>query len=397
MWLVAKHEYQKIVVKRSFLLSTLGMPLLIVLIMAISIAAAIGGRNNTPIGYVDNSGLLPAGISSEVSSGDQTVAMLAFPDEDSALAALESQEIQAYYVVPEDYAQNGHISLFYWEEAPRFTVERAFESFMKANLANEHPQEVAQRLVAGPQLTIRSLDGSREIGAQGFLTIAMPFAAGFLFIFSVMTSAGYLLQVVADEKENRTVELLVTSLNPEMLIGGKALGLMAVAFSQMLLWLVTVAAAILVGAQFTDLFQSFKMPWSLLLITAVYFVPAYALIAGLMTAIGGAVTELRHGQQIAGILNLVFILPYFFTALIFAAPNSPLMVALTLFPTTAFITVTLRWGMSQVPAWQLIASWLLLTGTAVISLWASARVFRAGMLRYGQGLDLRGALAALRS
>jgi ABC-2 type transport system permease protein len=105
----------------------------------------------------------------------------------------------------------------------------------------------------------------------------------------------------------------------------------------------------------------------------------------------------KQGQQIAGILNLLFIFPFFVVALIMSSPNSPLVVAMSLFPTTAFVTIALRWGMTIVPWEQVIVAWLIVTATAVFSLWASGRIFRAGMLHYGQGLNLRAALRSLRS
>jgi ABC-2 type transport system permease protein len=71
------------------------------------------------------------------------------------------------------------------------------------------------------------------------------------------------------------------------------------------------------------------------------------------------------------------------------------MVALTLFPLTAFLTVVLRWSVSIVPWWQLAVSWVLLVAAAGLSLWGSARVLRAGMLRYGQRLSLRAVLDAI--
>jgi ABC-2 type transport system permease protein len=115
-----------------------------------------------------------------------------------------------------------------------------------------------------------------------------------------------------------------------------------------------------------------------------------------MTAIGSSVTELRQGQQIAGLLNMIFIAPYFFIVFLFTNPDNAVFVLLTLFPTTSFVTVSLRWGATVIPMWQMILSWLLLVGSAVFAVWASARIFRTGMLHYGQDLRLRSVLGALR-
>jgi ABC-2 type transport system permease protein len=395
-WLIARHEYRKLASKRSFFVATLGIPLLIVLVMGVAIFLSVSNQNDRPLGYIDQAGILRAGVSPETAEESTPVALQPFPDEAAARQALEQEQIQAYFVLPPDYLQTRQLKLYSWNDPPNAVVQETFLSFIRASLAASLPPAVQPRLVAGPLVTIRSLDGSREMGSGNFLNIILPFAIAFLFFFTVMTSAGYLLQVVADEKENRTIEILITSLSPEELIGGKAVGLMAVSLTQLAVWLLAIAAGFIVGAPFLEAIRLAQIPWTVVLVAVLYFLPAYALIAAMMTAIGGAVTEMRQGQQIAGILNLLFALPLMLSALVFTDPDSPVLVLLTLFPTTSFVTVMLRWSTSVIPVWQVVASWTLLTGSAVLGMWASARIFRAGMLRYGQRLDLRAALSAVR-
>jgi ABC-2 type transport system permease protein len=394
-WLVAKHEYRKLVGKRSFLVSTLGFPFFMIIVMAVSIFTAVNSGSTAPLGYVDLAGILDAQVKPALEGRTGQIELIAFPDQDAAQQSLEQGKIQAYYVLPVDYLETRQVDQYYWEEAPSENAASAFEAFVQANLAAGLPEESRQRLVEGPSFTTRSMDGRLEIGAENFLNFIFPIVVSFLFIFAVMTSAGYLLQVVADEKENRTIEMLVTSLSPEQIIGGKAIGLMGVGLTQMLVWVVVIAIGLVVGERFVPELQNLRIPWDFALVVILFFLPAYALIAGFMTAIGGAVSEARHGQQIAGLLNLLFMLPFFFIALIIGNPDSPILVVLTLFPTTAFVTVLMRWGISVVPLWQLITSWILLTGSATLMIWASARIFRRGMLRYGQSLDLRAAWEAV--
>jgi ABC-2 type transport system permease protein len=229
------------------------------------------------------------------------------------------------------------------------------------------------------------------------MAFVLPFVVGFFFMMAVMSSAGYLLEAVTTEKENRTMEVMVTSLTPEQLISGKAFGLIAVSLTQLLIWLLTILLALAIGAQFTPVLQGIWVPLTLLGIVIAYFFPAFVLVGGLMTAIGSAVTDTRQGQQIAGLLNLLFALPFFFIILIMEGTNNPILVALTLFPTTAFLTVALRWSVTTVPLWQLACSWVLLVATAAFSVWAAARILRVGMLRYGQRLSLHAIIETLRS
>ena len=135
------------------------------------------------------------------------------------------------------------------------------------------------------------------------------------------------------------VEVMFTSASPFQFIAGKALGLMAVAFTQIAIWLLALVVAMLVVALEGAVLPGIRIEPAFLLLVVLYFVPTYALVAGMMITLGSMVTELQQGQQIAGIVNLLFLAPFFAFVLVFTNPDSPLMVAMTLFPTTAFMTV----------------------------------------------------------
>jgi ABC-2 type transport system permease protein len=179
-------------------------------------------------------------------------------------------------------------------------------------------------------------------------------------------------------------------------MGGKAVGLMGVGLTQMFLWIGTGVVVLVVIAQFVPMLSGFTVPLGFLGIVAAFFIPAYALIAGAMTTIGSMVTDLRQAQQISGMVNLFFTMPLFFVSLIMAEPHSAFVVGLSIFPTTSFVTVMMRWAMASVPAWQLIISWLVLVGSAAFSMWLGGRVFRMGMLRYGQRLSVQSLITAMK-
>jgi ABC-2 type transport system permease protein len=394
-WLVARHEFKNRTGKRSFFISTLALPLLIMSGMGLIIFISIQSeRTRLPIGYVDHSGLLSEEV--RLPSVENAVPIISFTEEDSAREALNRGEIDGYYIVPEGYPHQ-LITLVYMDQPPGSNARDTFNQLMRANLVSDLPQQTQERIIKGSKITIRSLDGRQDATPDNFLMFILPYLIGFFFFLAVMMSAGYLLQVVSDEKENRTIEILMTTVSPGQLIGGKAAGLLAVVFTQMLVWLVTAGIALVIASQYFEALQDFQFPWTMVLVIMLFFVPSFILIAGFMTAIGSSVTETRQGQQIGGILNLLFVAPYFATAMIIANPNSPLVVGLTLFPTTALVTISLRWGFTIIPVWQLALSWLLVAGTAAFSIWASSRIFRMGMLMYGQPLSMRAILAAVRA
>jgi ABC-2 type transport system permease protein len=393
-WLVARHEYLVAVRRRTFLLGTFGLPLAMAALMALSAGVAVGNRDRRPVGYVD-----PGGVLSSVSGRPKAAGkgLRPYGDEKAAQAALLAGEIQAFYVVPEDYKTSGRLMLRYGAQRPPQEALAAFQSALRDALLAGKPADVRSLVTRGPDLILRSADGHREFSSENILSLLLPFVAGAAFTVATLTSANYMIQAVATEKENRMVEVVTTSMTPLQLMGGKAFGLMAVAMTQLALWAGIAAIGLLllrVGAP--DL-SGIRIPGQFLAVILLFFLPSYALVAGLMTAIGGAVTEVHQGQQIAGTLNLMFVVPFFFLPVLLADPNSSLLVAFTLFPTTAFVTVTMRWAFTDLPLWQLALSWLLLLASALLCIWAAARIFRAGMLRYGQSLGLRSLSGILRT
>jgi len=396
-WRIARAEYLRLVAKRSFLISILGMPLLIAAITAIAVITAMPARDARSIGYVDLAGVMQGEPVAAYVPAEDAPAVAPFADEAAARTALEAGDIQAYYVVPADYLSTRSLSLVTWDKSPSSDARSAFQDLLEAHLATRAPATSQKVLIEGVTLIYRGANDTRELPVEGFVAATLlPFVIGFFFVMVVMSSGGYLLQAVTTEKENRMVEVMMTSVSPFTLIGGKALGLIGVALTQVLVWLVTLAVALVFVSREVPWLSAIQPPWTTLLLTAVYFLPTYVLLAGLMITVGSMVTELQHGQQIAGYFNLFFTVPFFFIVILFSNPDSPIMVLLTLFPTTSMMTLAMRWGVTQVPAWQLLVSFILLVASALASIWVAAKVFRLGMLRYGQPLSLASLVRVLR-
>ncbi|MFN2292464.1 MAG: ABC transporter permease [Anaerolineae bacterium] len=396
LWLIAKHEYLNTVTRRGFLLLLAAVPLGIVALVGMGIFVESMSRDTTPIGYVDQAGFLDARLHATLPDAAERIQIRSFVDEEAARAALEQGQIQAYYVFPPDYLSSLQTEVYYLQDEPSGDARQDLEEFVRVNLVSSYPAEVQERLLEGPSVTVHDVASNRTFSENEIANIILPFVATFLFFFATMSSAGYMLGVVASEKENRTVEVMMTSVTPEQLIGGKTLGLLAASLSQLAAYLVVGIIGVRVAAAYVPELQQIQMPWGYLGVMALFFFPSYALITGVMVALGAAVTNMEQGQQAAGLLNLLFVLPLFILPVLFSNPGHPLIVAFTLFPTTSFLTISLRWGLGTVPWWQIGLSWALLVATATLSIWAAARVFRAGMLRYGKPLNLKAVVAAVR-
>jgi ABC-2 type transport system permease protein len=396
LWLVAKQEFRNRTFKRSFVLGTLAFPILMAVIVGVTILIVVQSLDMRPFGYVDHSGALANATMPD--NDELIVEITAFPDEASARAALEAEEIQGYYIIPEDYLETHFVDLYYLEDAPDSSVLHDFDDYVRANILSSPPTEIQFRIMDGTTLTVQSMNNSREFqnDETGIIVVMLPLLIAMFFLFVVMGASGYYLQVVTDEKENRTMEIMLTSVSPAQFIIGKSIGLVAVGLTQLTVWLVSILTAWIVARQFFEVLQSVKLPWDVLIIFAVFFLPSYAIVAGMMICIGAIVTELQEGQQISGIINLLFTFPIFFAALVFANPDHPLLVILSFWPTTSLMSIVMRWGFTTVPLWQVAVSWLICVVSAATVIWIASRIFRLGMLRYGQRITFKAAVAGLR-
>jgi len=390
---VMTYTYLKQVRKKSFLLATIGLPLGLALIMFLAAYIAISSEDTRPVGYIDPTGQLDPARSGQLDG----IEVLPFDTEAMALTSLENGEIQGFFLLPDDYPQSVKVDLFFWDEEISGDAWGAFYDFLRLNFTGDLSPQMQELALDGPQLLVEVGQGEREFGTGSeLINVLLPLASSFFFFIAVMSSGGYLLQAVTDEKENRTIEILSTSLSPEQLIGGKAIGLLGVALTQILLWFAAIVAIILIGRNAIDFLDVIRAPWDYLLVVGAFLLPTFVLIAGIMTAIGGMVNELSQGQQISGIINMVFMSPWFLVTVIMSDPGSPILQTMSLIPFTAFMAVTMGYSFASIPFWQLALSWSILTGTAIFSVWLSARIFRMGMLRYGQRLHLKDVLRGLR-
>ena len=194
------------------------------------------------------------------------------------------------------------------------------------------------------------------------------------------------MQAVVEEKENRTMEIMVTSVSPGQMMSGKIIADIAVGVTQMVVWAIFIVLILFFGKNYISFLSGISFPLGTIAMLLAVMVPAFIMIAGLMAAVGATVTEASEGQQILGLFTLPTWLPYMLIGVFIQNPNGPLAIAMSLFPLTSPMTIALRIGFTTIPAWQFIASVIILVLSAIGAVWLAGRAFRLGMLRYGQRL-----------
>ena len=383
-WRVAWHEYSRHVFRKRFLFVLFSVPLMIAFMAVLVIAIIIMETSSKPVGYIDHSGLLLNPISQpRVKWPEQNVSMVAYTDETSAEVDAQAKKIQAYYIIPEDYLQTGQVKLIFLSKL-KGSDEEQFAAFLRVNLLANQPPDIAKRILAGNTIITQSADKSRQASQEQFINILLPLLAGILFIVGMSTSSGYLMQAVVEEKENRTMEIMVTSVSPNQLMSGKVIADIAIGVTQLLVWAIFIILALVIGKNYVPWLGGLSFSGEMIGVIIAVMVPAFIMISGLMAAVGATVSEGSEGQQIMGLFTIPIWIPYVFIGAFIQNPNSPLAIAMSLFPLTAPMTRTIRMSFTTIPAWQLIASVTILVLSAIGAVWLAGRAFRLGMLRYGQ-------------
>ncbi len=383
-WLVFKYEYLRHVLRKRFLFGLLSVPLFIVVILGIGMISALLAIDNKPAGYVDQAGLLTI---TEVPGEEEGIfadpPLVAFPNEAAALEAIDRGEIGAFYVIPPDYLETGEVRVI-TREADSNLSQGRFTRLVRINLLAREDEAVAKRVLEGPQMILRSVDGTRETNESNFLSFLVPFSAGVLFMIAVNSSGGYLLQAVVEEKENRTMEIVITSVSPEQLMAGKVLGNLSVGLTQLFAWILFGVVGLWVAKNFFPFAENLAIDLTSVMLMLITLLPAFVMVAALMAMAGATATESSEAQQIAGLFSLPIVAPYWFAGSIMTNPNGPLATGLSLFPLTAPVALPMRAIVTNVPVGQVILAVVLLVLVALLALLLAARAFRLGMLRYGK-------------
>lgn len=391
VWLVIKYEYLKHVKKKRFILAILSLPLFILLMVGVGFLSVIVQFDNTPIGYIDNSNLLRNPIEYEFEAPlwfMKPMEVFAFDDLDLAIQELENESVQAIYVLGNDFLETKTITV-YANEIPDSGVNNDFNDFLNKNLLKDTDEKIANRILEGTTFEVRSTEDNRNTSEGNILGIILPFLSGFLFIMAVNISGGYLLQAVVEEKENRTMEILITSISPNQLMAAKVIGNLSVGLTQLVVWIIFGLIGFLAILRIFPNLETGQIDMSFLLLTVVVFIPAFIMVAAMMAALGATTTETREAQQVAGLFTIPMVLPFWFLQVLMESPNSFISIFLSIFPFTAPISLPVRVAFANVPAWQIILTVTLLVLFAVASLWLAGRSFRLGMLRYGKKLSLK--------
>jgi ABC-2 type transport system permease protein len=399
--IVLKHEFLTIVKKPSFWFGILGMPFVLGIIVAVigvasgaATAAAIAQQEAAPAkrqGYVDQANLIDT-------RDTRNKTFVPFMSEEAAREALARGEIEAYYVVPADFIASGVVRMVANEidDSPFSARQQtdAFEALLTQTLLGDEAlaTQLARRVAIESATTLAPRDSQRSQSFGGFSPLV--YGVAILFFVVLMTASAYLMQAVTTEKENRVVEVLMSSVTPTQLLAGKILGLGLIGFIQLFLWFGSVLFAI-TSLPFLREFVGAISPVAVV-VTVIYFVLGYFVYASLLAALGALMPGGREAAQYSFIVLIPLFIPLYLNQAISAEPGGTLAIGLSMFPFTSMLVMPMRLFATEVPMWQVGVSLALLLGLVFVTINLAARVFRAQSLLNGSKPTFGQVIAAFR-
>jgi ABC-2 type transport system permease protein len=398
--LILRHEFLHTIKRKGFIIMTLIVPL--VALLAIGVLQLVSGIVRpiveiTTIGYVDESGE----FQQYTSQGN--IELVRFNTPDEATKALVNGDIKEYFVIPSNYVSIGVISRYILEKqlaAPPATT-MAIKNFISSNLLAGRVSPAAIELIEAPLnlVTIRLTEAGTVAPEQGgYGNLIIPGVFGLLLMLAIIFSSTYLLQGFGDEKESRLIEILLSSVSVRQLLTGKVLGIGAAGLVQVVVWVISTPLLLrLASSTFGGFISTIQLPANFLALAVVYFILGYLLFAVLSAGIGAISPSSREGQQLISIFTLPLISPLWFMSLIMLFPDNPVWVVLTILPITSPVEVMVRLGVSDIPAWQLVTSIVVLGFSIIGILLLTIRVFRTYLLMYGKRPGIGEIFRSLRS
>jgi ABC-2 type transport system permease protein len=404
IFLIAKREYWVNFRRRSFLFTAFVMPLItfgaLALVFSLLNQTLEDVSSFKKVGIVDQAGIFTAPDGKLVITLPDPFVMI--ESEAQAAADLQSKALDAYYVVPADFMRAGStIQSYQRRDLPLTDVigDRLTTVVKEALLAPLDNPNLTKR-VSNPLQDVKifrtGVDQELDESAL-FGSFFVPFIFMMLVFSAIMTTSQFVLSGLAEEKENRMMEVFMTSARPTEMLWGKVLGLGALGLSQLLIWgLLSVVVGTAQGSfDLGRTLANYSIGPSYLLTLLLFFVLGYLFYGTLMGGLGALANAEQEGRQYAGIFSMIAISPIFFLVAFLENPNGAVPQFLSLFPFTSPIAMIVRMSWGTVPPEQFILSVALLMVGIVVVIWVSARLMRMGMLNYGKHLNLREIISGL--
>ncbi|MBR4851415.1 MAG: ABC transporter permease [Tidjanibacter sp.] len=420
--IIAAREFNERVRKKSFIITTILMPIAFVAMMFVpALMMNMSSDEQKEIIVVDQSGLVGERLHNE--------GQIVFATSDKSFDVLkeEKNEVFGILVIGEDVATNpSNVQLFTYESST-INIESAITDQVRSIIEAEKLKQyniddldrILNEIKTPISLQVKQLDESGEAkDSSAILNIALAYVFGFLIYMFVFLYGNMVMQGVIEEKSSKVMEVMVSSVKPFQLMMGKILGIAAVAITQFFIWVVFIvvvgagalsllggtevlAAAAQAGTGMDPMMASMGNisldkdtvalintvtdPAYLVRILGgflIYFVGGYLLYAAMFAAVGSAVDNEKDTNNLQLPITIPLILALFVMMNAMQEPNGPLAVWFSMIPFTSPIVMMVRLPYGVPEGFWI--SVVLLYATFLATVWLAGKIYRVGVFMYGK-------------
>ncbi len=402
IWILIKREFKAKVMTRSFIISTVVTPLLVLgFAFGPVLLMKYAGENPIVMGYVDYSGLLENQIEplfpDTLKNGQPRFHLVAIPparfeqQRELYRQRIQKGELDVILVIPAEVAQNRQITYL-----SKSVSDLELIQSIRSRIADFLNRQTLQASGLEPQLieeltrkvdvkTIKvTKEGETEKGVgEEFGTV---FVFLFILYFTLIFYGVAIMQGVLEEKTSRIVEILLSSANAFQLMMGKLLGLGSAGLAQYLIWaLLAVGAFAVTAVSAPSMLQFVSLNPVHVVYFIIFFVLGFFLYSTLYLAGGALSTRQEDLQSFSMPITMLVVLPFIVAVTVgIRNPSGHLTDVLSFIPFFTPLLMFLRVMLVSPPLWQVWLSIILNGVTAVILVWVTARIFRVGILMYGK-------------
>lgn len=416
-------EFKERVYKKSFIITTLLMPLLLALLSVAPTLIMIYGKGEAKsISVIDNSGIIADRLES-----DEDVEFVTIPNGDlqeELKKSLESGNFGLLYI-GEDIVENPNNIQLYTNSSSSMLIEETITSQIEDIIETErlkaynieNLKAILEEISVDINLSTFRNDDEESTASSSAMSSLVGIVLGFVLYFFLVIYGSIVMQSIIEEKSSRILEVLVSTVRPFDMMMGKILGVASVAATQIIIWGVLIVAmsafmlpaimpdemmanieAVQSGADVTAMAASGV---DIEVVTAmasvmdtgyiakivglllVFMVGGFLLYAAMYAAVGASVDEAQDAQQLTTPITIPIILAFIILTMVMNDPNSPLVVWCSMIPFTSPIVMMGRIP-SGIPTWEIVLSIILLYLTFIFMVWVAGKIYRVGIFMHGK-------------
>ncbi len=420
--LIIMREFKERVYKKSFILTTLLMPLLMVVISVAPTLIMIFAKGETKsISVIDHSGIIASRLES-----NEDVQFITIPDGDlqaELKKSLESEEFGLLYI-GEDVVKNPNNIQLYTNSSSSMLIEDAItdqiEEIVEAERLKEYNisdlKQILDAIEVDISLTTFRNDNQEQTASSSAASSFIGIILGFVLYFFLVIYGSIVMQSIIEEKNSRILEVLVSTVRPFDMMMGKILGVASVALTQIAIWgvlLIVISAAVIpavmpddilagveavkAGADAATLATDVDMEAitalasimdtgyiaQIVALLLLFMMGGFLLYAAMYAAVGASVDQAQDAQQLTTPITIPIIFAFLILTMVMNDPNSPVVVWCSMIPFTSPIVMMGRIP-SGIATWQIILSLVLLYSTFVVMVWVAGKIYRVGIFMHGK-------------